>query len=80
MITLQCVIADGKIGIMILIKRNYLIRMIDDNRNEKVKLTLRFFNIEDKVIHTTDKTEIELDDTVIILYNFLKNKKTNYQT
>ena len=34
--------------------------MIDDHRDQKVKVTVRFFNIDDGVIHTTDKTEIEM--------------------
>ena len=50
---------------MVLMKRNFLINMIDDHRDQKVKVTVRFFNIDDGVIHTTDKTEIEIDDEVI---------------
>ena len=50
---------------MLLMKRNFLINMIDDHRGQKVKVTVRFFNIDDGVIHTTDKTEIEIDDEVI---------------
>lgn len=38
--------------------------MIDDHRDQKVKVTLRFFKIDDSVITTTDKTEIEIDDEV----------------
>ena len=49
---------------MLLMKRNFLINMIDDHRDQKVKVTVRFFNIDDGVIHTTDKTEIEIDDEV----------------
>ena len=44
--------------------------MIDDHRDQKVKVTVRFFNIDDGVIHTTDKTEIEIDDEVIIYITF----------
>ena len=58
---------------MVLMKRNFLINMIHDNRNQKVKVTVRFFNIDDGVIHTTDKTEIEIDDEVIIYYFLVKN-------
>ena len=47
--------------------------MIDDHRNQKVKVTVRFFNIDDGVIHTTDKTEIKVDDEVIIYYFLVKN-------
>ena len=47
--------------------------MIDDHRDQKVKVTVRFFNIDDGVIHTTDKTEIEIDDEVIIYYFFVQN-------
>ena len=68
MFNLQCVIAQRYDGIMVLLKRNYLINMIDDNRDEKVKVTIRFFNIEDRVIHTTDKTEIEITSTVNVLF------------
>ena len=45
--------------------------MIDDHRDQKVKVTVRFFNIDDGVIHTTDKTEI--DDEVIIYYFLVEN-------
>ena len=65
--TKQCVIADGNEGIMILLKRDYLIQMIDQQRNTDVKLVVRFFNLKDSVIHVTDKTEIEIDDEVNIL-------------
>ena len=41
--------------------------MIDDHRDQKVKVTVRFFNIDDGVIHTTDKTEIEIDDEVLYI-------------
>ena len=49
--------------------------MIDDHRDQKVKVTVRFFNIDDGVIHrsTTDKTEIEIDDEVIIYYFLVEN-------
>ena len=49
-----------------LVKSTYLIRMIDENRTNRVKLTIRFFNLKEGVIHTTDKTEIEVDDQVYI--------------
>ena len=52
-------------------KRNFLINMIDDHQDQKVKVTVRFFNIDDCVIHTTDKTEI--DDEVIIYYFLVQN-------
>ena len=61
---IQCVIAQDNEGIMVLMKRNFLINMIDDHRDQKVKVTLRFFKIDDGVITTTDKTEIEIDDEV----------------
>ena len=63
---IQCVIAQDNEGIMILMKRNFLINMIDDHRDQKVKVTLKFFKIDDCVITTTDKTEIEIDDEVNI--------------
>ena len=71
---LQFVIADGNTGIMVLLRRNYLIDMMNDHRNEPVKVTIRFFNIEDHIIHTTERTEIELDDTVqkYVLYYTLR--------
>lgn len=37
---------------------------MNDHRDAKVKVTVRFFNIEERVIHTTDKTEIEIDTAV----------------
>ena len=66
-------IAQDNEGIMVLMKRNFLINMIDDYRDQKVKVTVRFFNIDDGVIHTTDKTEIEIDDEVIIYYFLVEN-------
>ena len=53
---------------MVLLKRSYLINMIDDNRDQKVRVTVRYFNVEDRVIHTTDKTEIEITSTVNVLF------------
>ena len=70
-------IAQDNEGIMVLMKRNFLINMIDDYRDQKVKVTVRLFNIDDGVIHTTDKTEIEIDDEVIIYYFF--SRKINIQ-
>ena len=32
---------------MVLLKRSYLIDIINDHRDEKVKVTVRFFNLED---------------------------------
>ena len=58
----KCVIARDNEGIMMLIKISYLIRVVDENRTNRVKLTIRFFNLKDGVIQTTDKTEIEVDD------------------
>ena len=53
-----------------LVKSSYLIRMIDENRTNRVKLTIQFFNLKDGVIHTTDRTKIEVDDQVYIkLFN-----------
>ena len=52
--------------------------MIYQNRNINVKVTIRFFNLNDHVIHATDKTEIELDDEVSIytlLYLLFKIKQ-----
>ena len=63
---------------MVLLKRHYLIDMIYQNCNINVKVTIRFFNLNDHVIHATDKTEIELDDQVSIytfLYPFQKKRK-----
>ena len=42
--------------------------MIDDNQDQKVRVTVRYFNVEDRVIHTTDKTEIEITSTVNVLF------------
>ena len=41
----QFVIAQGDEGIMVLLKRSYLIDIINDHREEKVKVTVRFFNL-----------------------------------
>ena len=53
---------------MVLLKRNYLINIIDDIRDEKLKVSVRFFNVEERVIHTTDKTEIEISSTVNVSF------------
>ena len=72
-------IAQEDEGIMVLMKTNYLINMVDEHRESNIKLTIRFFNIEDGIIHATDKTEIEVDDEVNIIYLtiFLKIIKIN---
>ena len=62
----QCVIADGTNGIMILLKSNYLINIIDQQRDKNVKVAIRFFNLKDGIIHTTDKTEVEINGEVNI--------------
>ena len=38
--------------------------MIDQQQNNNVKLILRFFNLKNGIIHTTDKTEVEVEDEV----------------
>lgn len=42
--------------------------MIDSQRNNDIKITLRYFNIKDGIVHPTEKTEIELDDEVNIIH------------
>ena len=61
---------------MVLLKRSYLIDIINDYKDEKVKVTVQFFNLEDCVIHTTEKTEIEINTMVNISFH-VKKKKTN---
>ena len=65
----QCVIADGINGIMILLKSNYLINIIDQQWDSNVKVTIRFFNLKDGIIHTTDKTEVEINNEVNIFFS-----------
>ena len=65
---------------MVLLKRSYLIDIINDNRDEKVKVTVRFFNLEDRVIHTTEKTEIEINTMVNISFHLKEKKKTYNKT
>ena len=60
---------------MVLLKRSYLIDIINDHRDEKVKVTVRFFNLEDRVIHTMEKTEIEINTTLNISFHVKKKKK-----
>ena len=60
---------------MVLLKRSYLIDIINDHTDEKVKVTVRFFNLEDRVIHTMEKTEIEINTTVNISFHVKKKKK-----
>ena len=62
----QC--GEGNSGIMVLLKRSFLIGIINEHRDVNVKVTVRFFNLEDCVIHTTEKTEIEINTTVNILF------------
>ena len=79
---IQCVIVQNNNGIMVLLKRHYFIDMTYQNRNINVKITIRFFNLNDHVIHATDKTEIELDDQIsiyTILYLFQKKEKTYFK-
>ena len=67
-------IAEDNNGIMVLVKRKYLIDMMNYNCDAKVKVTIRFFNLIDQVIYATDKTEIELDDKVSKSKLFKKNQ------
>ena len=60
---------------MVLLKRSYLIDIINDHRDEKVKVTVQFFNLEDRVIHTMEKTEIEINTMVNISFHVKKKKK-----
>ena len=60
---------------MVLLKRSYLIDIINDHRDEKVKVTVQFFNLEDCVIHTMEKTKIEINTMVNI--SFHVKKKNN---
>ena len=62
----QCVIADGTNGIMILLKSNYLINIIDQQWDKNIKVAIHFFNLKDGIIHTTDKTKVEINDEVNI--------------
>ena len=60
---------------MVLLKRSFLISIINEQRDANVKVTVHFFNLEDCVIHTTEKTEIEINTTVNILFLIKKNLK-----
>ena len=53
---------------MVLLKRSFLISIINEHRDANVKVTVCFFNLEDRVIHPTEKTEIEINTTVNILF------------
>ena len=64
----QCVIAEGNSGIMVLLKRSFIIGIINEHRDVNVKVTVCFLNLKDRVIHTTEKTEIEINTTVNILF------------
>ena len=63
---------------MILLKRMSLINMVDKVRNDNVKLTARFFNFKDGVIHATEKTEIEIDNEVYIYLNYINIPQMNF--
>ena len=76
--TKQCVIADRSHGVMILLKRMSLINMVDKVRNDNVKLTVRFFDFKNGVIHATEKTEIEIDDEVYIYLNYINIPQMNF--
>ena len=65
----QCVIAEGINGIMILLKSNYLINITDKQQDSNIKVTIHFFNLKDGIIHTTDKTEVEIDNEVNIFFS-----------
>lgn len=53
---------------MVLMKKNFLISTLSDVRGQKVKVIFRFFSLEDGVIHTSDKTEVQIDDEVLHCY------------
>ena len=62
----QFVIADGCDGIMVLTKVPFQIKMIRDCQLDLNKITavVRFFELQNGFITTTDKTEIEIDTKV----------------
>lgn len=61
-------IANESDGIMILTKVPFQIDMMTDCRNDvmKVMVTIRFFEVQDGMISTTEKTEIEIEAEVYI--------------
>ena len=65
---------------MVLLKRTYLIDIINDHRDEKMKVTVQFFNLEDHVIHTMETAEIEINTTVNISFRMKKIKKKKKKT
>ena len=52
--------------------------MIDQQQNNNVKLILQFFNLKNGIIHTTDKTEVEVEDEVN-KYPFLLKLNATYK-
>ena len=59
-------IANGQHGIMVLTKIPFQIDMMVDAKlsMKKVMITIRFFELQNKMITTTDKTEIEIESNV----------------
>ena len=63
---------------MVLTKIPFQIDMITNVKEEimKVMVTIQFFELQNKMIATTDKTEIEIEAHVINSFNILKKKNT----
>ena len=68
-------IADGDQGIMVLTKIPFLIDMIIDAKDQirKVMVSIRFFELQNKMIATTEKTEIEIEAHVSTFFNIRKS-------
>ena len=64
---------------MVLTNIPFQIDMITNVKEEimKVMVTIRFFELQNKMIATTEKTEIEIEAHVSNCFNILKKKKKN---
>ena len=56
-------IANGQHGIMVLTKTPFIIDLITDAKGDmgKVMVTIRSFEVQNQIITTTDKTQIEVE-------------------
>ena len=67
---LQCVIGDGQYGTLLMVKDINTIHTLQQNVPPDVKVTIRYFQMQNDVL-MTDTSEIEVDDEVNTSFLFI---------
>ena len=66
-ISFQCVIADEDAAVLVIMKNTATIHSMPITDDTDMKLTIRYFLVQNDVIITNESSEVELDDEVITL-------------